>query len=296
MHRDDLSSLAIFVEVAEARSFTRAAAKLGTSQSAISHAMRRLEAKLGIRLLTRTTRSVAPTQAGERLIATLRPAFREIDEKLAALSDLRDRPAGSIRISTPELAARTVLWPVVERLTAHYPDIQVELNVESGLTDIVAERYDAGVRLGERLEADMIAVRIGPKLRMVAVGAPSYFAHHGVPLVPGDLAGHNCINLRMASGNLYTWEFTKDGHDVNVKVEGQLVFNRVDLILAAAAAGRGLAFIGEEHSAALVANGSLVRVLEDWSEPFDGFYLYYPSRRQPSQAFSLLLEALWYRD
>ncbi|SIT59738.1 putative nucleic acid-binding regulator [Mesorhizobium prunaredense] len=296
MRREDLGSLAMFLAVAEEQSFTRAAAKLGISQSALSHAMRRLEAKLGLRLLTRTTRSVAPTEAGERLVETLRPALDDIDAKLAALTELRERPAGTIRITTSELAAQTVLWPVVNRLTAEHPDIQVELNIESGLTDIVAERYDAGVRLGERLEKDMIAVRIGPRLRMAAVGSPAYFAQHGRPLTPHDLAKHSCINLRMVSGSIYAWEFEKDGRELKVKVEGQLTFNNIELILAAAVAGHGIALLVEDRAAALLAEGALVRVLEDWCEPFDGYYLYYPSRRQPSPAFSLLLEGLRFRD
>jgi DNA-binding transcriptional LysR family regulator len=296
MRREELGSLAMFLAVAEERSFTRAAAKLGISQSALSHAMRRLEAKLGLRLLTRTTRSVAPTDAGERLIETLRPALRDIDDRIAALTDLRERPAGTIRISTPEHAARTLLWPVVDRLTADHPDIHVELNVEPAFTDIVAERFDAGVRLGERLEQDMIAVRIGPRLRMATVGAPAYFARHGKPETPHDLARHQCINLRMVSGSVYTWEYEKDGRELNVRVEGQLVLNDANLIVAAAVAGHGLAHLVEDRAAPLIADGTLVRVLEPWCEPFDGYYLYYPSRRQPSQAFSLFLEAIRYRD
>jgi len=286
----------MFLAVAEERSFTRAAARLGVSQSALSHSMRRLEAKLGLRLLTRTTRSVSPTMAGEQLLETLRPALDDIDNKLSSLTELRERPAGTIRITTSKHAARTILWPVVERLTAENPDIEVELSVDGGLTDIVAERFDAGVRLGERLEKDMIAVRIGPKLRMAAVGSPAYFAEHGTPDMPGDLAHHRCINLRfVSSGSLYVWEFEKDGRELKVKVEGQLVLNDVDLAIDAALAGRGVAFMIEDHVARQVSEGTLVRVLEDWCEPFDGYYLYYPSRRQPSPAFSLLLEALRYR-
>ena len=285
----------MFLAVAEERSFTRAAAKLGISQSALSHAMRRLEAKLGLRLLTRTTRSVAPTEAGERLIDTLGPALRDIDDQIAALTDLRERPAGTIRITTPEHAARTLLWPAVDRLTADHPDIHVELNVQAGFTDIVAERFDAGVRLGERLEQDMIAVRIGPRLRMATVASPAYLAREGKPVTPHDLARHQCINLRMVSGSLYTWEYEKDGRELNVKVEGQLVLNDANLIVAAAVAGHGLAHLVEDRAAPLIGDGALVRVLEDWCEPFDGYYLYYPSRRQPSQAFSLFLEAIRYR-
>jgi DNA-binding transcriptional LysR family regulator len=296
MRREELGSLAMFLAVAEERSFTRAAAKLGVSQSALSHSMRRLEARLGIRLLTRTTRSVAPTEAGERLLETLRPALDQIDSGIEALTELRERPAGTIRITTSEHAARTLLWPVVDRLTADHPDIRVELDVESGLTDIVAERFDAGVRLGERLEQDMVAVRIGPRLRMATVASPAYFARRGKPAIPHDLTGHACVNLRMANGSLYAWEYGKDGRDVKVKVGGQLIFNDVHLILAAAAAGRGIAHLVEDRAARLLADGALVRVLEDWCEPFDGYYLYYPSRRQPSPAFTLFLEAVRYRD
>lgn len=286
----------MFLIVAEERSFTRAAAKLGLSQSALSYSMKRLEAKLGLRLLTRTTRSVAPTEAGERLLESLRPALDEIDASIASLTELRERPAGTIRITTSEHAARTLLWPAVDRLTAKYPDIHVELNIESAFTNIVAERFDAGVRLGERLEQDMIALRIGPRLRMATVGAPAYFARRGKPRNPHDLTEHSCINLRMMSGSIYAWEFEKEGRELNVKVEGQLVLNNVDLIVTAAAAGHGLAHLVEDRVAPLLAEGTLIRVLDDWCEPFDGYYLYYPSRRQPSAAFSLLLEALRYRD
>ncbi len=296
MGREDLGGLAMFLAVAEEKSFTRAAARLGVSQSALSHSMRRLEAKLGLRLLTRTTRSVSPTIAGERLLATLGPALDDIDDMLSSLTELRERPAGTIRITTSKHAARTILWPVVERLTTENPDIVVELSVDSGLTDIVADRFDAGVRLGERLEKDMIAVRIGPQLRMAAVGSPAYFAKHGTPITPDDLARHSCINLRFTtSGGLYVWEFEKAGRELKVKVEGQLVLNDVDLTVDAAVAGRGIAFMIEDHATDQIANGHLVRVLEDWCEPFDGHYLYYPSRRQPSPAFSLFLETLRFR-
>jgi DNA-binding transcriptional LysR family regulator len=293
VRRDELASLSMFLAVAEQQSFTRAAAKLGISQSALSHAMRRLEARLGLRLLARTTRSVAPTEAGERLLETLRPALDEIDLKLAALTELRDRPAGTVRITTSVHAARAVLWPVIDRLTAENPDIHVELDIDAGFVDIVAGRFDAGVRLGESLEKDMIAVRIGPRLRMAAVGAPSYFARRGTPATPHDLARHSCINLRLAtSGGLYHWEFGQSVQELRVKVDGQLVLNDVDLIVAAAVAGHGIAFMVEDHVAKQIAAGTLIRVLEDWCEPFDGYCLYYPSRRQPSPAFRLVLDAL----
>ena len=296
MRREALGSLAMLLVVAEERSFTRAAAKLGVSQSALSHAMRRLEERLGLRLLTRTTRSVAPTEAGERLIETLRPALDDIDDKLAALTELRDRPAGSVRLTCSKHAAQTLIWPAIDRLTSEFPDVHVELNIESGLTDIVAERFDAGVRLGERLEKDMVAVRIGPQLRMAAVASPEYLRLHGEPKHPAELAQHQCINLRLASaGGLYVWEFEKGGREVRVKVEGQLTFNDVDLIVDAALAGHGIAFLVDDRFADMLAAGKLIRVLEDWCEPFDGYYLYYPSRRQPSPAFSLVLEALRFK-
>ena len=297
LRREELGSLSLFLEVAEERSFTRAAAKLGMSQSALSHSVRRLEAKLGLRLLTRTTRSVAPTEAGERLIATLRPALDDIGDKLASLTELRDRPAGTVRITAGTHAARAVLWPVIDKLLAKHPDINFELSSEGGFVDIVSERFDAGVRLGERLEQDMVAVKIGPKLRMAAFAAPAYLARHGTPATPYDLADHNCINLRLpSSGGLYTWEFEQAGKALNVKVAGQLVLNDVDLIVEAAVTGRGIGFLLEDHVSPGLADGTLKRVLEDWCEPFDGYYLYYPSRRQPSPAFSLVLGALRYRD
>lgn len=293
--REDLGSLALFVVVAEERSFTRAAARLGLSQSALSHAIRRLEAKLGLPLLTRTTRSVAPTQAGERLLETLRPALDDIDDRISALTELRERPAGNIRITTSAHAARTILWPAIDRLATSYPDISVELSIEAGFTDIVAERFDAGVRLGQRLEQDMIAMPIGPRLRMATVGSPAYFARHGKPITPQDLADHTCINLRMPNSSIYAWEYEQAGRELNIKVGGQLLFNDVDLIVEAALAGHGLAHLIEDRVLQFIADGALVRVLEDWCDPFDGYYLYYPSRRQPSAVFGLLLDALRYR-
>lgn len=298
MKRDELGDLAAFLAVAEARSFTRAAAKLGTSQSALSHTIKRLEARLGLRLLTRTTRSVAPTDAGERLIETLRPALDDIDERLAALSALRERPAGTIRINTSEHAAETVLWPKLARFLTDYPDIKVELTIEHGFTDIVAGRYDAGVRLGEQVARDMIAVPIGPEMRMAVVGSPGYFKGRKKPAAPQDLAAHDCINLRFTtSGGLYAWEFEKDRHELKVRVEGQLAFNNGSLCLKAALDGFGLAFVPEDRALAHVREGRLVRVLADWCAPFPGFHLYYASRRQQSPAFALLVdvEALRYR-
>jgi DNA-binding transcriptional LysR family regulator len=296
MRRDDLIDLNAFAAVSEARSFTRAAALLGTSQSALSHTIRRLEMRLGIRLLTRTTRSVTPTEAGERLLRTLRPALDEIDGELASLSALRDKPAGTVRITTGVLAAETILWPTLEPLLPDYPEIKVELSVDQGLIDIVAERFDAGVRLGEQVGRDMVAARIGPDLRMAVVGAPAYFAAHPAPQSPHDLTAHACINLRLLTfGGLYAWEFEQDGRELKVRVDGQLVFNDTHMMMKAAVAGLGLAFVMEDQVAQHLTDGRLVRVLADWCAPFSGYHLYYPSRRQLPPAFRLLLEALRYR-
>jgi DNA-binding transcriptional LysR family regulator len=267
MRREDLGDLTHLLTIVEEGNFTKAAARLGVSQSALSHAIRRLEERLGVRLLTRTTRSVAPTEAGERLLAAVRPSFEQIGNSLADLTSARDRPAGTIRITTPEHAARTLLWPAVDRISARYPLIKFELNVEAGFTDIVAERFDAGVRLGEQLAADMIAVRIGPQMRMAAVASPSYFAQRSKPQAPHDLAQHACINLRLTSaGSLYAWEFRKKGRDLKVRVDGPLIFNRAPLILDAAAAGHGIAFIMEDQVASFLAEGSLDVTEADWDE------------------------------
>ena len=291
--RHNISDLLAFLAVAKERSFTRAAAKLGVSQSALSHTVRGLEERLGLRLLTRTTRSVAPTEAGERLVRTLGPRFDEIDAELAALSALREKPADTIRITTGEHAAEAILWPVLAKLLPHYPDIKVELIIDYGLTDIVAERYDAGVRLGEQVARDMIAVRIGPDFRMAVVGAPSYFARRSRPKKPQDLTAHDCINLRLPTyGGLYAWEFEKRGRELKVRVEGQLVFNNIALRLNAALAGLGLAYLPEDQVQAHLADGRLIRVLDDWCPPFSGYHLYYPSRRQPAPAFGLVVDAL----
>jgi DNA-binding transcriptional LysR family regulator len=255
-----------------------------------------LEARLGIPLLTRTTRSVAPTEAGERLLRTVGPRFDEIAAELAALSELREKPAGTIRITADEHAAHAVLWPALERLLPDYPDIKVEIVIDYGLTDIVAERYDAGVRLGGVVAKDMIAVRIGPDMRMAVVGAPSYFAKRPQPRMPQDLTAHACINLRLPTyGGPYAWEFEKDGRELRVRVEGQLVFNSIALILIAALAGFGLAYLPEDQVQTHLANGQLIRVLADWCPPFSGYHLYYPSRRQPAPAFAMLVDALRYR-
>jgi DNA-binding transcriptional LysR family regulator len=249
-----------------------------------------------MRLLTRTTRSVAPTEAGERLVRTVGPKFEQIDTELSALTELRDKPAGTIRITTGEHAAQAILWPALTALLPRYPDIKVELMIDYGLTDIVAERYDAGVRLGEQVAKDMVAVRIGPDLCMAVVGAPSYFERHPKPRKPQDLTVHDCINIRLPTyGGIYAWEFEKRGRELKVRVDGQLVFNNLALRLNAALAGLGLAYLPEDQVRLYVAEGKLVRVLDDWCAPFPGYHLYYPSRRHSSPAFALLVDSLRYR-
>jgi DNA-binding transcriptional LysR family regulator len=296
MSRSDLNDLQAFLAVARERSFTRAAANLGVSQSALSHTIRGLEARLGLRLLSRTTRSVSPTEAGERLLHAVGPHFGGIANALAALTELREKPAGTIRITSGEHAAETLLWPALEALLPRYPDIKVELIVDYGLTDIVAERYDAGVRLGEQVARDMIAVRIGPDLRMAVVGAPAYFAQRSRPKTPRELTSHDCINIRLPTyGGLYAWEFEKRGRELKVRVDGQLVLNTSALRIGAVRAGLGLAYLPEDQVRSEIAQGRLIRVLEDWCPPFSGYHLYYPSRRQMTPAFAVLVDALRYR-
>ena len=296
MPRGNLNDLLAFLAVGKERSFTRAAAKLGVSQSALSHTIRGLEERLGLRLLTRTTRSVSPTEAGERLLHTIGPRFEEIETELAGLSELREKPAGTIRITTTDYAVETILWPKLTRFLRRYPDVKVETIIDYGLTDIVAERFDAGVRIGEQVAKDMIAVRIGPDMRIAVVGAPSYFTARSEPKRPQDLIGHNCINLRLPThGGLYAWEFEKDGRELKVHVEGQLVFNGTFQMLNAALVGFGLAYVPEDVAQPHLAKRRLKRVLEDWCPPYSGYHLYYPSRRQPTPAFALLVEALRYR-
>jgi len=293
MPHSTLDDLLAFLAVVRERSFTRAAAKLGVSQSALSHTLRRLEAKLGIRLLTRTTRSLSTTEAGERLLERLGPHFEQIETELAGLTELRDKPAGTIRITAGEHAALTVLWPALAKFLPRYPDIKVEVIVDYGLTDIVAQRCDGGVRLGEQVARDMIAVRIGPDMRMAVVGAPAYFARRSPPKKPQDLTDHNCINLRLPThGGLYAWELEKGRRELHVRVDGQLIFNNIALRLNAALEGLGLAFLPEDAVQPYLAQGRLKRVLEEWCPPFPGYHLYYPSRRQASPAFTLLVEAL----
>ena len=297
MDRDNASDIVAFLAVAREKSFTRAAAKLGISQSALSQTVSALEERLGVRLLNRTTRSVAPTEAGQRLFQTAGTRFDEMDAEVAALSELRDKPAGHLRITATEHAAEAILIPALARILPKYPDIHVEIVVGYGLANIVAERYDAGIRPGELVEKDMIAVRVGPDLRMAVVGAPSYFAARRKPRAPQELTSHNCLNLRLPThGGLYVWEFEKDKRALNVRVEGQLIFNGAGALLRAALEGLGLAYLTEGHVQSYIAEGRLVRVLADWCPPFSGYHLYYPSRRQASPAFSLLVDALRYRS
>src|ERR1700760_1880188 len=296
MPRTDLNDIVAFIAVARERSFTRAAAQLGVSQSALSQSLRGLEARLGLRLLTRTTRSVAPTEAGERLLRAAGPRLEEIDAELAALSELRDKPSGIVRITAHDHAVKSVLWPMLEKLLPDYPDIKVEVVIDYGLTDIVAERYDAGIRTGEMVAKDMIAIRIGPDMRSAVVGAPSYFAKRPKPKTPQDLTAHSCINLRLPTlGGLYAWEFEKGKRELRVRVEGQLVFNGTAPMLDAALAGFGLAYVPEDTVRTHIADGRLIRVLADWCPHSPGYHLYYPSRRQPTPAFALLVNALRFR-
>ncbi len=297
MAHENFNDLLAFVTVAREGSFTRAAAQLGVSQSALSYTIRGLETRLGIRLLTRTTRSVSPTEAGERLRRTLAPRFEEIEAELAALSELRDKPAGTIRITSAEHAADSILWPKLEKLLANCPDLKVEINLDYGLTDIVAQRYDAGVRLGDQVEKDMIAVRIAPDMRIAVVGSPSYFAKRPAPKTPQELAAHDCIGLRLPTyDSLLTWEFEREGHVLKAHVQGQWVFNTGTSIRRAALAGFGLAYLPENMIEQHIAAGQLVSVLQDWCPQFPGYHLYYPSRRQSSPAFKLVVDALRYQE
>lgn len=292
MLQDVLGDLFMFRMIAAERSMTRAATRLGMTQSALSQTIKRLESRLGIKLLARTTRSVAPTQAGERLLETLIPALADIGAGIDALTDLRERPAGTIRVTTGKHAATTILWPAVGRLAKAYPDIHVEVSVDPAYLDIVAHRFDAGIRLGERLEQDMVAIPIGPPLRTAVVASPAYLALKGRPASPRELAGHRCIGYRSADGGLYAWEFEKDGRALSVRAGAGPIVNDGDLMIAAAVEGFGLAHLMEDMVEAQLADGRLVRVLDDWCPPFAGYHLYYPGRRQPTQAFRLFVEAL----
>ncbi|MCW2293998.1 DNA-binding transcriptional LysR family regulator [Pseudomonas sp. BIGb0408] len=293
MPRENFNDLQAFVVIAREGSFTRGAAHLGVSQSALSHTIRSLETRLGVRLLTRTTRSLALTEAGERLYATVAPRLEEIEAEISAVSEFRDKPVGTLRITTSEHAANNILWPKLHKVLGDYPDIKVEITVDYALTDIVAQRYDAGVRLGDQVAKDMIAVPIGPTLRMAVVASPEYFTRYEVPLTPADLARHCCINLRLPTyGGLLQWDFEKDGHEVKARVEGQWTFNSSTPVLRAAIAGCGLAFLPDDMVQEQLADGSLLRVLEDWCEPFAGYHLYYPNRRQYSRALGVIIDAL----
>jgi DNA-binding transcriptional LysR family regulator len=296
MARENINDLIAFLVVARERSFTKAAAQLGVSQSALSHTVRGLEERLGVRLLTRTTRSVAPTQAGERLLRTAGPRLAEIEAELDGLSEFREKPAGTIRITAGSHVTDTILWPKLRTFLADYPDIKVEIALDETLTNIVEQRFDAGVRLGEQVAKDMIAVRISPDVRFAVIGAPSYFEGRSRPTVPQDLVGHTCISLRLPTyGGLYAWEFERDGQELAVRVEGQLVFNGIFQILNAAVDGFGLAHVPEDIALPHIAAGRLERVLENWCPLWTGYHLYYPSRRQSSPAFNLVVEALRHR-
>lgn len=296
MSVENYDQLAMFALVARERSFTRAAAQLGMSQPALSRSMRQLEERLGVRLLARTTRSVSPTEAGEQLLRVIAPRFEEIDSELAQLNAYRDKPAGRLRITAGEHAALTVMQPVLGKLLPAHPDLNIEVIVDYGLTDIVAEGFDAGIRMGEQVARDMIAVRVGPDLRMAVVGSPAYFKRHPKPRSPHDLTQHNCITIRLPThGGIFAWEFEKKGQELKVRVEGQLVFNHIALRLGAALEGLGLAYMPEDLVRPHVQAGALVHVLQDWCPSFPGYHLYYPSRRQSSPAFTVLRDALRYQ-
>lgn len=297
MRREEMADLTAFVVVAEERSFTRAAAKLGVSQSALSQIMRRLETRLGLRLLARTTRSVAPTDAGQRLLLTLQPALEDLDASIAALSELREKPAGTIRVSSVEHATREFLWPALKKLLPDYPDLNVEIVNDYGLTDIVSDRFDAGVRLGEQVAKDMIAVRIAPDMPMSVVASPGYFADHPRPELPQELVRHRSVNLRLpTSGGLYVWPFARNGQELKVRTDGQLVFNTLDMILEACLAGLGLTYMPTMMVQHHIDTGRLIAVLGKWCPALPGYHLYYPSRRQPTPAFALFVNALRYRS
>ncbi len=296
MQREDMKDLLWFLEVAKEQSFTRAAANLGTSQSTLSHTIKQLEARLGVRLLTRTTRSVATTEAGERLLNSIGPRFQGIEADLADLVAFREKPSGTIRLTLSDHALQTLVWPKLSRVLSDYPDVKVELYSDNGMRNIVEERFDAGVRLGESVDKDMVAVRIGPDWRLRAVAAPDYFARQGVPHVPQDLVGHTCINMRQATlGGFYAWEFEKNGREMRVRVDGQLSFNSSISQVEAAIAGFGITYVPEDLVDEHIKAGRLQAVLDDWSLPFSGYHLYYPSRRQMSPAMALIVDALRHR-
>jgi DNA-binding transcriptional LysR family regulator len=296
MKRRELNDLLWFIAVAEERSFTKAAAKLGTSQSTLSATIKQLEQRLGLRLLTRTTRSVSPTEAGEKLLASMAPRIAEIEHDLASLMSLREKPSGLVRITISDHAYNWLVRPKLGPLTMEYPDIRLEFSIDNGLRNIVEERFDAGVRLGESLEKDMVAVRISPDWRLVAVASPAYLAMHGTPSSPQDLVHHNCMNHRQGrSGGLYSWEFARDGRELRVRVEGQLTFNSTLPMVEAAVDGGGIAYVPEDMVVPMLADGRLVQVLNEWCPHFPGYHLSYPSRRQLSPAMSVIVDALKHR-
>jgi DNA-binding transcriptional LysR family regulator len=297
MRRENVNDYVAFIAVAREQSFTKAAAQLGVSQSALSYTVRTLEERLGLRLLTRTTRSVSVTEAGERLLNRIAPHFDEIEHEIAALSGMRDKPAGTVRITTVEHAAETILWPKLAPLLLNYPDINIEIISEYALKDIVADRYDAGVRLGEQVDKDMISVPIARDFRFAVVGAPSYFEGREPPITPNDLTEHSCLKLRLPThGGFYIWEFYKDGRELKVRIEGRAAFSTLGMMRQAALDGLGLAYLAEDQADAAIQDGRLVQVLADWSPPRPAYHLYYPSRRQHSPAFALVLDALRYRS
>lgn len=293
MLKENFSELQIFLVVAQERSFTKAAGKLGVSQSALSHAMKALESRLNLRLLTRTTRSVAPTAVGERIIACLEPRLADLEHELASIIQTNGTASGNLRLSSGEHSARTLLWPKLKSFLRAHPDINVELVVDNGFVDIVEGRFDAGVRLGESVDKDMIAVKIGPDLRMAVVASPAYFKEHGAPKTPHELQSHRCINMRLpTAGGLYHWEFEKDGKPLRVRVEGQLTFNFLTERTDAALSGFGIACVPQDAIQEQLESGALVQVLQEWCPSFPGYYLYYPSRKQHLPAFALLIDAL----
>jgi DNA-binding transcriptional LysR family regulator len=297
MPKININDIQVFLAVAREQSFTKAAARLGVSPSAVSHAVRLLEERLGVRLVARTTRNVSLTEAGERLLNSVEPHFDGIDAALSALTELRDKPAGTVRINSSEHAATSFLWPAIERLLPDYPDIMFEVSVDNAIADIVAERFDAGIRLGERLDNDMVAVRISPDMRMVVVGSPDYFSRHGSLKAPEELSRHSCINIRLPThGGYLVWEFERGGKEYKIRPDGTLTFNNAGMARTAALAGAGLAYLLEDFAMDDIRQGRLVTVLDDWSLPFSGYHLYYPSRRQMSPALGLLIEALRYRQ
>ncbi|SFJ90058.1 DNA-binding transcriptional regulator, LysR family [Bosea sp. OK403] len=297
MAREDFNDLIWFLAVAEERSFTRAAAKLGITQSTLSHTIKRLETRMGIRLLTRTTRSVAPTDAGERLKQSLAPRVAEVEAEIAALMAYRDKPAGTIRLTLSDHGLESVVWPKLRPVLGAYPDIKLEFSIDNGLRNIVEDGFDAGIRLGESVEKDMIAVRIGPDWRLVAVASPNYLATHPRPVHPHDLIGHDCINMRQArAGGLYAWEFEKDGQELRVRVDGQLTFNASYAMVDAVVNGYGIAYLPEDLVDRHIAAGDLVVLLDEWSPRFPGYYIYYPSRRQSLPAFKIIVDALRHTD